>query len=41
MFYDNFVGYQWVMTSKLVELRVLITELHYVSCAKIKTNGHR
>ena len=24
------LGYQWVMTSKLVELTVHITELHYV-----------
>ena len=28
------------MISKVVELRVLITHLHYVGWAKIKTNGH-
>ena len=35
------LGYQWVMTSKPVEVQVPITELHYVGWAKIKTNGHR
>ena len=29
------------LTLKLVEVRVPITELHYVGSAKIKTNGHR
>ena len=32
------LGYQWVMTSKQVEVQVQITELHYVAWAKIKTN---
>ena len=31
----------WVMISKQVEVRVLITERHYIGCAKIKTNAHR
>ena len=29
------------MTSKSVEVRVAITELHYIGWAEIKTNGHR
>ena len=29
------------MTSKPVEVRTPITELHYIGWAKIKTNGHR
>ena len=35
------LGYQWVMTSKPVEVRVPITELHYVGWAKIKANSNR
>jgi hypothetical protein len=35
------LGNWWVMTLKHVEVRVLITELHYVGWGTIKTNGHR
>ena len=38
---DRTDGITQVMTLQLVEVRVPITELHYVGWAKIKTNGHK